>query len=296
MNVLTALTLVCSFFYAVGAVICKYSMHDLQGRAKLSIKELTLFLIQNKIWIFGIVITLSTNLTVLQIQSMLDVSVVHAVLNTSYIFTLLLGYVFLGEMLTRSQWIGTLTVIAGTTLIFFVDNPATGHLTDMGHLLSLSLASALAISILIACVNASARINYEIPYAIAAGIAFGNAQMYVKVTTNYITDETGGFSVLSMQSLAEIVHVWPSLAVIAFSVIGFICMQMSFAHGKVSITVALMAVISRSLSTSSGYYVFGEMFPPEKIIGIAVIVLGVAVITVASVRPAPAVTLSNIRG
>lgn len=284
MNILTASTLACSFFYAVGAIICKYSMHDLQSRARLSVIELTLFLIRNKIWIFGIIITLSTNLTVLQIQSILDVSVVHSVLNSSYIFTLLLGYLFLGEVLTRNQWIGTLTVTLGTAIILFIDNPVTGQMTDLERLLGISLVSGVLISILIVIANSRLRSNYEIFYAIAAGMAFGNSQIYVKVTTNFISDETGGFSVLSIQSLSELVHVWPSLAVALFSVIGFICMQISFSHGKVSITVALIAVISRAMSTSSGYFVFGESFPLEKVIGILVILLGVFVITFASVR------------
>jgi len=284
MSILTASTLLCSFFYAVGAVICKCSMRDLQSRARMSVTELTLFLIRNKIWIVGIIITLSTNLTVLQIQSILDVSVVHSILNTSYIFTLLLGYLFLGEVLTRNQWIGTLTVIAGTVIILFIDNPVTGQLTNMQRLLGLSLLSGVAISIAIVIASRRLRSNYEIFYAIAAGVAFGNSQIYVKVTTNFVSDETGAFSVLSMQSLSELVQVWPSLAVALFSVIGFICMQISFSNGKVSITVALIAVISRAISTSSGYFIFGELFPVEKVVGILVILLGVFVITFASVR------------
>lgn len=295
MNVLTAATLVCSFFYAVGAIICKHSMHELQSQARLGVTELTLFLIRNKIWIFGIIITLSTNLTVLQIQSVLDVSVVHSILNSSYIFTLLLGYLFLGEVLTRNQWIGTLTVTLGTIIILFIDNPVTGRMTDMERLLSISLLSGAVISIAIVIAGRRLRSNYEIFYAIAAGVAFGNSQVYVKVTTNCISDETGGFSVLSMQSLAELLHVWPSLAVALFSVIGFICMQISFSNGKVSITVALIAVISRAISTSSGYFVFGEHFPVEKVVGILVILLGVFVITLASVRSNSAEVIATSR-
>ena len=132
--------------------------------------------------------------------------------------------------------------------------------------------------------NSRLRSNNEIFYAIAAGMAFGNSQIYVKVTTNFISDETGGFSVLSMQSLSELVHVWPSLAVALFSVIGFICMQISFSHGKVSITVALIAVISRAISTSSGFFVFGESFARVNVLGQQVVFVGVFVLTIAGLR------------
>jgi multidrug transporter EmrE-like cation transporter len=69
-----------------------------------------------------------------------------------------------------------------------------------------------------------------------------------------------------------------------FSVTGFICMHISFSHGKVSICVALLAVISRTISTSSGYYIYGEQFSAIKILGILVILIGVFIITFASIK------------
>ena len=224
---------------------------------------------------------------------MLDLSVIHSVLNTSFVFTLILGYLFLGEVLTKKQWFGTIIVMIGVTIIMFIDNPATGQMTEMNHLIILGLVSAVLITALIVTANHVAGLNFEILYAIAAGIAFGNGQVTVKAATNSVTESTGDFSVLSMQSLAEVFNVWPSLGVIIFSVVGFICMQISFAHGKVSITVALMAVISRAISTSSGYFIFGELFPFEKLVGIMVILTGVFIITFVSVRAQPETVLST---
>ena len=126
--------------------------------------------------------------------------------------------------------------------------------------------------------------NYEILYAISGGIAFGNSQVCVKATTNYITDETGYFSVFSMQSVTEFVNVWPTALIVLFGITGFICMQISFTHGKVSICVALLAVISRAISTSSGYYIFGEEFPYAKLIGIVTILVGVFIITMSTFK------------
>lgn len=284
MNIYIVLTLICSFFHAVGAVLCKYGLDMLKQVPHNNLKQITVFLVHNKFWISGIIVILSTNFFVLQLQSILDLSVVQSVLNSSYIFTLFLGYLVLKEVLTKQQWLGTVTVMIGAFAIMMVDDPVTGQTTKTSILVLQSGISFLLIIILISTSLFYKNVNYEILYAISAGIAFGNSQVYVKATTNFITDETGYFSVFSMQSLAELVHVWPTLLIIVFAITGFICMQISFAHGKVSICVALLAVISRAISTSSGYYIFDEQFPYSKVIGIVTILIGVSIITISSVK------------
>ena len=74
MNFYIAATLACSLSYAIAAVVCKHSMHPLQSGTRFTILQLTLFLIQNKVWILGIIMTLATNATVLQLQSVLDLN------------------------------------------------------------------------------------------------------------------------------------------------------------------------------------------------------------------------------
>ncbi len=293
MNPYVLVALLCSFLFAVGAILCKYSMRKLKTDVHPDIFELAWFLVRNRIWFLGVFISLVTNVVVLQIQSVLDLSVIHSILTSTYIFTLLLGYLFLDEELTPGQWFGTLTVIVGTTAILFIGEPITGTETRIGNLMLLSILSMSIISSLLLFAKTCERINYEITYAISAGIAFGNCQVYVKASTNMIEDQTGSFSVLSLQSISEFLNIWPSLALILFSVTGFLCMHISFSHGKISICVALLAVISRTISTSSGYYIYGENFPPVKILSILIILTGVLIITLTSLKkeeriPSPA--------
>lgn len=293
MNPYIVAALLCSFLFAVGAVLCKYGMRNLNSDAPPNIFRLAWFLLRNKVWLSGVVISLATNTAVLQIQSILDQSVIHSILTSTYIFTLLLGYAFLNEKLSPAQWFGTLTVIAGTAAILFLEQPISGGDTHVMNLMLLSILSMLIVVSLLLLAKTWESINYEVAYAIAAGIAFGNCQVYVKVSTNMIEDQTGFFSVLSLQSISEFLNIWPSLAVVLFSVTGFLCMHLSFSHGKVSICVALLAVISRTISTSSGYYIYGEHFSGMKMLGIAIILAGVFIITFASIRkeklvPSPA--------
>lgn len=283
MSLYIILTLICSFFHAVGAVLCKFGLDGLKRVPRENLKEILLFLIGNKYWVLGIIVTLSTNYFVLELQSILDVSFIHSIMNSSYLFTLLLGYLVLKEILSTRQWIGTLTVIIGAAIIMAVDNHITGQATNINALL---IQAAISVSLIGALISFSIlyrNANYEILYAIAAGVAFGNSQVFVKAATNYITDQNGSFSVFSVQSLTELINVWPTLLVVIFAITGFICMQISFTHGKVSICVALLAVISRAISTSSGYYIFSEQFPFSKVVGIATILIGVSIITLSTV-------------
>jgi len=284
MNTYIALTLICSFSHAVGAVLCKYGLEKLKQLREKNLKRIVLFLIRSKFWILGIIVTLSTNFFVLQLQSVLDISVVQSILNSSYIFTLLLGYFVLNEVLTKQQWIGTIAVIIGPLAIMTVDNPVTSQSTNIRVLLVQSGVSFIIILFLIIASFFYKNVNYGILYATSGGIAFGNSQVCVKATTNFITDETGYFSIFSIQSVTEFVKVWPTALIILFAITGFICMQISFTHGKVSICVALLAVISRSISTSSGYYVFGEEFLYAKMVGIVTILVGVFIITISTIK------------
>ena len=293
MNPYVLVALSCSFLFAVGAILCKYGMRKLNMDRPPNIFQLAWFLVRNKVWFAGVLVSLVTNAIVLQIQSVIDLSVIHSILTSTYIFTLLLGYWFLGEKLTTTQWLGTITVIIGTSAIIFLGQPVTGGKTEIGNLMLLSGVSMSIIFSLLLLANTCESINYEIAYAISAGVAFGNCQVYVKASTNMITDQTGSFSVLSLQSISEFLNIWPSLALIIFSVTGFLCMHISFSHGKVSICVALLAVISRTISTSSGYYIYGEHFSIMKVVGIAIILAGVFIITLASLKkeklaPSPA--------
>ena len=141
MNFYILITLFCSFLFAVGAVLCKYGMRTLNTEVHPNVFQLAWFLVRNKIWFLGVFVSLLSNAAVLQIQAVLDLSVVHSILTSTYIFTLVLGYVFLGEKLSRTQWLGTVIVMIGTTAIVFIGQPITGGSTNIDNLMVLSALS-----------------------------------------------------------------------------------------------------------------------------------------------------------
>ncbi len=278
----------CSFLYGLSAVLCKIGLQR-ERDSNFSIYSLgavLMFLIKNKIWLLGIIVSMLANVTIIQLQSFIDVSVVYPILNFSYIFVLLLGVFFLNETLSQWQWYGVFAVITGTLMILLIADTSTGTGTNSTRLLSVSVISLIIIASLIILVHAKKVVNYEILYAICTGISFGNVETYMKANTNLVNSEFGDFSVFSIASLIQFISMWPFFLLILFGVIGWVCMQITYTHGDVSITVPLFAVIQSSITLGCGYLVFGEYFSSQKLLGVAMIVSGVITL-VASALTSP---------
>jgi drug/metabolite transporter (DMT)-like permease len=274
----TLLVLFCSFLYGVSAVLCKYGLQHNVDLRTYSLKNLLMFLGTNRIWVAGVLLSFATNIAIVELQSFIDVSVVYPILNFSYIFALVLGGLFLNEVLTRHQWLGVMTIVLGTSLIIFIENPQTGEGTNTARLLVLTMLSVGVIGALILAVRIKKVINYELFYAVCTGISFGNVETYIKANTNLVTDRIGYFTIFSLDSVVEFMTLWPFLLLLAFALVGWVCMQITYSHGNVSITVPMFAVIQSCVTFSSGYFIFGEHYSPWKLIGVITIISGVVML------------------
>lgn len=282
MFIYTLLVLFCSFLYGLSAVLCKHGLQNNAQIRSMSFKRLIVFLAKNKFWILGVCLSFATNLAIVEIQSLIDISVVYPILNFSYIFVLLLGYRFLDETLTKRQWLGIVTVSVGTLLIIFIEKTVTGSYTNVARLLSFSAFSVLTIGTIIYTVYKKKLKNYEIYYALCTGLSFGNVETYIKANTNLVIAKFGEFSIFSIDSLTYFVSLWPFAMMMVFSVIGWLCMQITYSHGNVSVSVPLFAVLQSCVTLSCGYFIFGETFNFQKILGVTTIVSGVAMLVFAS--------------
>jgi drug/metabolite transporter (DMT)-like permease len=292
-----ALILVCCFMYGASAVLCKYALQR-RGTvvSPMSWRQKILAVVTNKIWLIGVALSASANLIIIQVQSLADLSIVYPILNFAYIFALILGYFFLDELLTREQWLGVATTVAGTVILLFVEDPSTGQQTDITHLAVISSISTLLIAGLVLSAWKDRRQIWEVYYAICAGIAFGNVEIFLKATTNMTIAEIGHFSVFSWESVLGLMTVWPFFILMAFGVIGFIFMQIAYSHGDVSVSVPLITMTQRPVTLFSGYFAFGEAFPLIKIIGILTILLGVVVITHSTIRKSGSPQVVSVTG
>ncbi len=279
------LTVFCCFLYGGSSVLCKYALqHQLDINTVAGMRRKLWLLVTNKLWLLGVFISALANVIIVQIQSDIDVSLIYSILNFSYVFTLLLGFFVLNEFLTRQQWYGVLTVILGTVILLFVEEAATGDQTDLSHLLSLTVVSIASIVSCIYLAVKNKRMNYEILYAVAAGVAFGGVETFLKTTTNMVAMTQGDFSVWSVSNLQEFISIWPFFMMAFFSALGFIFMQIAYSHGHVSLTVPLIVVTQRPVTLFSGYYVFGEEFTMIKVAGIITILFGIMIIMLVSLN------------
>jgi EamA-like transporter family. len=283
--------------YGASAVLCK---HALQRNVALTPNMTRLqkiaSIVTNKIWLAGVALSVFANLIIIQIQSVADLSIVYPILNFAYVFTLILGYFFLREILTRAQWMGVVTAVVGTIILLFVKNPITGHQTDMPYLAVISSVSVALIAILAIFARKDRRQIYEVYYAICAGIALANVETFIKANTNLVTAELGYFSITSLESVLEFLILWPFFMLMAFGIIGFIFMQMAYSHGDVSVSVPLIVVTQRPVILFSGYFAFGEEFPAVKIIGILTILLSMVILTLSTIRKSSSAKILPVTG
>ncbi|MGH8581735.1 MAG: EamA family transporter [Gammaproteobacteria bacterium] len=283
MSIYGLIVLLSCLLYGASAVLSKYALQrDLPpGLGWLTRARLAL---TNRYWLLGWVLGVVANVLIVQIQALADISLVYPLLNFAYVFTLVLGYLFLNEVLTRTQWLGVLIAVAGSAVLLLVDDPNSGAATDLFHLWTTTAISLVAIAILTVRALRDPQQHYEIYFATGAGIAFGNVETFLKATTNMVVAHQGGFSVLSWDSIAGFLSVWPVWMVALFSLIGFISMQIAYAHGDVSVSVPLITVTQRPVTLFAGYYVFGEAFPPLKVLGVITMLLSVLFIGAATLR------------
>ena len=55
-------------------------------------------LVTDKAWLLGIFMSGFANVVMIQVQSVIDISVVYPILNFSYVFALVLGYLYLASL------------------------------------------------------------------------------------------------------------------------------------------------------------------------------------------------------
>ncbi|MCH9697625.1 MAG: EamA family transporter [Gammaproteobacteria bacterium] len=277
----------CSIMYAFSAIFCKIGLQNAVA-GSFSLSRLFEFLIHRKIWVLGVAMSGLANIAMIQIQSRLDISIVYSFLNLSYVLILILGHYWLKEMLSQLQWIGVAIVIIGTVLLLIVPDPVSGHATNYKVLIVMTVFAVTAvISLVLAARVYSSETNYEIFFALCTGICFGSLEIYLKTTTNLVSDELGGFSIFSLSSVSSFIQSWPFIAMFFFGAVGWLCLQMTYSHGNISVTVPIVAVTQRVVSVLAGYFVFDEDFSLLRITSILSIICGVLVLVLASIRARP---------
>lgn len=267
------LTLFCCFLYGASAVISKYALQKISAvKPQQRWYTRIIQILKNKYWLLGVLLSISANLIVFQLQSIVDLSFIYPILNYSYLFALLLGYIFFKEILTINEWLGIFVVSCGVALLISAPNHHTSQFTDF---FKLNLVLIFSVLTCLSLILVAKFLSYTLAYAACAGLAFANASLLLKTSTYLVIAKLGFFSVYSWQAISSLFFVWPFWLLVFYYLLGFISMQLSYFNNKVSLSVLVITVIEPTIISYGGYLIFQEHINFTKLTGIVTIICGI---------------------
>ncbi len=246
-------------------------------------------LLGNWIWLVGMGLGVLGGMVQAQAMARGDLSLVQPLLNTSNVWTMAIGMGLFGERLGRGEWLGVLIGISGAVAVSLSPLPSTSLRPAFGPLAGVTvLALAAIVLVQLATRAARAPASPEFLLALAAGLSFGLQNLYMKVMTWHAGAALGQFDLRSFASWAHMFGSLPLYAVLVWVVLGTIFVQGAFAHGRVALVNPICTGFTTVVPMSAAAWVFGERLDAARIGGIALSLLGAAVLAFAARGREPA--------
>lgn len=284
-------TLLACLGFGVGSAMQKHGMatrlpkltlsrlvHDLPGVLGAVFK--------NWIWLVGLLLNLVGGLCMVVALSTGEISVVQPLVNVNVLVAMLAGVLVLGERLTRMEWVAAGVLLSGAALLVVAGAATAGGApgpVDEARVAWLS-GACLALVAVLAVVGRLVGGSPEVFLALAAGLLFGLSGVDIKLVGVHLGDPAGR-PVLEL-ALA-LVGDWALWAVIVLNVVAFVMYQAAFSHGRVAIVSPLTTNATAVLPVVAGLAAFGEPAGPGKLAGVAVVVVGTALLFVRPKADAP---------
>jgi len=261
--------------HGMAAKFPKITWSQLGGQFPSIIKTL----VANKLWVGGIFVGIAGGLVMTQALSTGDITVIQPLINLTVVVVVLIGVFFLGESLSASEWAGVAVLLVGAVLVSLSGGELTSK-TPSGSALRIFflVVGALAFFCLVVP-NILPKAKPDVMLALAAGVSFGLNNLALKQITIIVQGQLGVFDITSIDAWKIAVVTWPALVIAAGNVVGFIAMQMSFSHGRVSLTTPIVTVISVIVPIIAGVTVFQEQVGILRWAGIIIAVAGAALLS-----------------
>lgn len=241
--------------------------------------NLARMLVTSPRWMAGFGLMLVGLASQLVALTRVPMTVAQPVFSSGIIFLLLLTMTVLGERLTAHEWAGLAGITVGVVCVVasldaHSDAPGTG-----GHalrLLVVAVPSTLAALALFAVTGR--RGGGDVPYGIAAGIAYGVAGVVIKALSASL--DFHGPATITRSALLS-----PYLYLLAPVVLaGFVIFQTALQRGRASIVAPVSTVVSTLYTVVAGTVLFGER-PPADAEHLVPRLAGLAMITAALFWP-----------
>jgi uncharacterized membrane protein len=276
------LTLASSLVYATATALQKhgiatrlpeFALEDVFSR----FGELLAAMLKNRVWLIGCaVIPLGFGLEI-QAVSMGDISVVRPLSRVESAFSVLIGVTLLGERLAPREGVGVFVMIAGALVLTLEPEPARAFVPDAASTaLALGVSAALATGLLVAQSRRPDRVAPEYGLAAGAGLAFGLADIMMKLGTSVVKEAAGSFQIASAQTAGLLFQTTEFWLFVAIAIAAFLVLQIAYSHGRVSVIVPVAGIAGTLLTILLGSALLREPLSQGRVLGVLVMVVGIA--------------------
>lgn len=287
------LTLISGILSGLGHSIQRYSLNalpELTPRAFFQRHmKLILTLLTTPIWLLGGILSVSGALLRWQAFAGGDVSLLKPLTNINILVVVIVGVLYLGERIGRSEWVGIIGLLAGVIFLslFSVDRVINTYNLPW-YIISTIICFALVIIIVFigSQLGRSAR-EKELFFALGSGILYGIATIFLKAMTIEVTQVLGYFYVLDPLAILVLVTRTSFWMYAISSVVAYFLLQCAYSRRRVSVAFPVNNSLSTLVPILIAVVVFGDLllipidgyliFPISflRIIGIIAILLGV---------------------
>jgi uncharacterized membrane protein len=280
MSVLHA-TVLATLLIQFGLFFWKLAADTQSKKGAVSTRVAVISLLIDWRWLLGTAATVSGWIFFVYATSLGDISLIQPLMSSGDFILVVLVVVFLGERLSKLEWIGVLITIVGA--VFLAWGAKSTELTSYDRsafwlLLFVSVASGIILYV------ANRRSpKPEVLLAPIVGVGFGMGAVLTKAMTSNRVQS--GESIIGFSLLVD-----PYLiGAIAVNVIGLVLLQVAFRLGRASVVVPVQLAMANLITIAAGVFVFGESVTYSRWCGIVLIVVGTALLHVKGKAQKPAV-------
>ena len=269
----------------IGAAIQKYGLMTLRQLQpadfiKKPAKTFRL-LFRSKYWIIGNILTFAGIGLLLEIYSLVELSLATPLLNLNIIIVILLGVMVFEENLGVKEGLGAALLLSGILPITIVSTEKSytyNPVMFLIFLIVLTIVGALLTALPKIKTTLTVQKSTEVGYSLAAGTFFGLTAILINMTV--ITGLGGSFELTNFAQWLKLINIYMFIFII-YNYLAYLAFQAALSNGRASIVFTLMNGIGLIIPIIGGALIFGEslfVYPYYRIIGILLITLGVIII------------------
>jgi uncharacterized membrane protein len=189
-----------------------------------------------------------------------DVSFLKPLTNINILIVIVVGVLFLGEMIRRVEWLGISALLIG---VFTLSLFAQERIIDTYNLFWYALSTVICVILVLLFVLIGSRETRtphekELFFALGSGILYGIATIYLKAMTIEVIQVLGYFSVLDLLSLLVLVTRPSFWLYLISSIIAYFLLQCAYSTRRVSVAFPVNNSLSTLVPIIVATLVFGD--------------------------------------